>query len=284
MSSLTNPATLRALVGRMRDGLYVTDSEGTFLDGNEALLSLVGVGSVEELATHSLRDLLVGADARFASLARLEREGDVHESRLELRRPDGGSRTVLDIAMLLHDPSSGAALHQGIMVDVTPGAGSGGRVGQPAARDPLTGCFDRGYLPELERRMAELGVTTWGCLHLEVEGMGTGDDAPGTVRGDALLTRMARFLFRQLRAEESVLRVGDADFAVVLAAADGRQTENVARRLQLTAMRAAPAAFAIGWASRHPGEPLEHTLTRAAHELLRVHVVPRAPEHDLREG
>lgn len=282
---LAELAILRDMASRLREGLYVTDAGGAFLDGNPALLAMLGLGSVDELATYSLHELVADAGTRRAALERLQQEGDAHEGEIELLRPDGQPCTALEIVVRRQDPVSGAVVHHGIMVDVTKRVELERQLRELSVRDPLTGCYNRRYLVELERRMTEqgVGVAEWGCVYLDVDGFRVINQRYGHSRGDEVLVRMSRFLLRQVRAEETVVRTGADDFVVVLADADARRTENVARRIQLAAMRSAPAPFSIGWASRRHGEPFERTMTRAEQELMRVHVVPRGPEHDRRE-
>lgn len=281
---LADAALLHDLASRLREGLYVCDPDGAFIDGNPALLALLGVGSVEELATYSLDELVVDAAARRANLQRLESDGDSQESELELRRPDGQPCAVLDTVVRHRDPVTGATAYHGVMLDITRRMDMERQLRELGVRDALTGCYNRRFLVEIERKFAEQGVTDWGCVYLDVDGLRAINERCGHARGDEILARMTRFLFRQVRAEELVVRMGADDFVIVLAGADERRTENVARRLQLAAMRAAPAPFSIGWASRLAGESFERTVTRAEQELLGVRVIARQVEHNRREG
>lgn len=281
---LADTATLHGLAQRLREGLYVADADGVFVDGNPALLALLGVGSVDELATYSLDELVIDAEARRASLRRLAADGDGQEVELELRRPDGQPCIVLDSVVRLRDPATGAVAYHGVMLDVTRRVEMERQLRELSVRDALTGCYNRRYLVEIERQFGEQGVDQWGCVYLDIEGFRAINERCGHARGDDILVRMTRFLFRQVRAEEVVVRVGADDFVIVLAGADERRTENVARRLQLAAMRSSPAPFAIGWASNRPGETFERTVTRAEQELLSVNVIARQVEHNRREA
>ncbi len=280
--SLNDAATLHDLALRLREGLYVSDGDGVFVDGNPALLTLLGVGSVDELATYSLDELVVDPAARRSTLARLTSDGDTAESELELRRPDGQPCIVMDTVIRRADLGSGATVYHGIMLDVTKRVELERQLRESSVRDALTGCYNRRYLTELERQFAEEDVDTWGCVYLDVKGFRAINEQDGHARGDEILMRMTRFLFRQVRAEEVVVRVGADDFVIVLAGADERRTENVARRLQLAAMRHAPASFAIGWASRRSGESFERTMTRAEQKLMDATVISRQVEHNRR--
>ncbi|HEX5829904.1 MAG TPA: GGDEF domain-containing protein, partial [Gemmatimonadaceae bacterium] len=150
-------------------------------------------------------------------------------------------------------------------------------------RDPLTGCFNRRYLHDVAVRLEERGETRWGCIHLELDRFREYNDRHGHAAGDELLLRMSRFLMRQVRAEEAVVRLGGDEFLVVLAGADDARTESVARRLQLAALRTAPARFSLGWAARLPGEPFERTVNRASQQALDVQVIERSLEWQRRE-
>ena len=281
---LAREDVLQTLLPRLREGLYVADADGMFVDGNVALLAMFGVGSLDELRTYALEELLVDAEARRRLLASLDRDGAAHEGELELRRPDGHPCTVLDSVQRAADPATGAARYLGVMLDITKRVELEGQLRELSVRDALTGCFNRRYLAELERQLAEQGTTTWGCVYVDIVDFRAYNERCGHASGDEILVRMSRFLLRQIRATELVVRLGADDFAIVLVGADERRTENVARRLQLAAMRSAPASFGIGWASREGTESFERTLTRAEQTQLRVPVIERTAEANRREG
>lgn len=283
LRSLADPETLRELARNLREGLYVADGEGRFLDANPAFLAMLGMSSVDELATYTADQLVVDGSRRREEMALLERDGSVREFELELRRPDGQLCTALDTIYLRRDPATGEVFYHGIIVDVTKRVELERQLRELSMRDPLTGCYNRRYLVELERRLAEKEESKWGCIFIDVDYFKQYNDRYGHQMGDDVLVKMSRFLIRQVRAEEAVVRLGGDEFLVVLAGADPARTESVARRLQLGALRTAPAAFSLGWASRLPGETFEKTVNRADQELLAVRVVERSPEMDRRD-
>src|SRR5690606_19644389 len=91
------------------------------------------------------------------------------------------------------------------------------------------------------------------------------------------LIRMSRFLMRQVRAEEPVIRIGGDEFVILLRGASEAQTMMVAQRMQSAALRTAPVPFSLGWAWREPGEGLTSTIHRADQNLLAVRVIERTP-------
>ena len=57
------------------------------------------------------------------------------------------------------------------------------------------------------------------------------DDGYGHEAGDAVLNRVARFLMRTTRAEESTVRMGGDEFLLLLDGVDASATENTSERL-----------------------------------------------------
>src|SRR5205085_3334373 len=106
------------------------------------------------------------------------------------------------------------------------------------------------------------------------------NDRHGHQRGDAVLTRMARFLMRQTRVEEGVVRLGGDEFVVLLHDSSIEATEKAAARLHQLGSREVPIAFSLGWATRKGQEPLEQTMNRADENLLQVRSHDRLGEHE----
>ncbi|HEY0776941.1 MAG TPA: hypothetical protein VGD56_03145, partial [Gemmatirosa sp.] len=133
------------------------------------------------------------------------------------------------------------------------------------ARDPLTGCLQRSHLAALEARLTG-NCGPVGAIVILVEGEGSaGDDhgVPDDVLRDALRVQTARFLMRHVRGTEPLVRLDDDEFLVLVPGAGERDTNRVARRLQLLAFNKAPGALALGWATRENGETLDALVARA---------------------
>jgi diguanylate cyclase (GGDEF)-like protein len=118
---------------------------------------------------------------------------------------------------------------------------------------------------------------SWGCIFMDIDHFKQYNDENGHQMGDHTLIRMSRFLMRQVRAEEAVVRVGGDEFLIVLEGAEEAHVEMVARRLQLAALRTAPVPFSLGWATRRGEENFQQTVHRADQNLMAVRVIERAP-------
>lgn len=193
---------------------------------------------------------------------------------LEIRRPDGNTRTVLDTAYQVLDPNSGDVLYHGILIDITDRKQLERQLREMASRDPLTGCFNRRFL---QQTAAEWNGTTnpWGVLVVDIDHFKDYNDRLGHDFGDRLLAQTARFLAQRIRIEDRLVRLGGDEFAVLLPGLDAAATEEVVDRLRTSGPDSAPVSFTVGWAVRGDGEGLEDTLKRADHRLISVRIEAR---------
>lgn len=272
--SLSDPTTLSELALRLREGIYITTMEGEIVDANPAFLEMFGVQSLDDLKGFRVGDF-VKPEARAREMAQLERDGAIRDVELQLTRRDGEVRTVVDSAYLSVDPRTGEKYCHGILVDITHRKEIQTQLLELSIRDPLTGCYNRRYLNTVARQCESQPHGEWGCIYLDIDHFKQYNDTNGHSEGDSVLVKMARFLMRHVRAEESVVRVGGDEFLVVLCDAGEEQTLQVATRLHTAAPTSAPAQFSMGWASRVEDESFDETMERADHKLLKVRVDER---------
>jgi diguanylate cyclase (GGDEF)-like protein/PAS domain S-box-containing protein len=275
--SLNDPENLRDLVQRLKEGIYISNRQGEVLDANPAFLEMLGIPSMEELRRHRLTEFL-DPEVRKWELNVLARDGFIREFELQIRRKDGKTRTALDSAYAVENPETGEVLYKGILVDITERKRLENQLREQSIRDPLTGCFNRRYLQLFEHSVET--TTHWGCIMIDVDRFKQYNDQHGHAAGDEVLVRMSRFLMRQMRAEEAVVRMGGDEFLVLLRNSDAHRTDSVAKRLQASE---APVPFSLGWAAREDQEKLEKTISRADKKLYAVRGHKRAPEHDRRK-
>ncbi len=268
-SSLSDVETLRAFVARLREGVYITTQDGRIVDANPAFLAMFGMTSLADLAGVTAAQLHVNLRRREEEMALLAREGAVREFELEVKRPDGGVRTVLDTAFQVIDPSTAEICYHGILVDITERKQLEEQLREAAIRDPLTGCYNRRFLADVEASLASASGS-WGAIVIDIDHFKEINDRFGHDVGDQMLVRTARFLLREVRADDVLVRLGGDEFLIVLAGADARTAGQVARRLRRRGPASAPTRFTLGWAARTPGERLEQTVRRADRSLIRA--------------
>ena len=276
-SRLDDAEALRRFVRDLREGIYVIDEKGRIVDGNPAFLAMLGVPSLEEARQHESVDFFLDPSRREAELLVLERDGAIRDFEFQIRRTDGEIRTVIDTAYRCVDPDTREIYFQGILIDITDRKQLEDRLLDQTLRDPLTGCWNRRYLAEFVARHQDAGGS-WGCVMVDIDHFKHYNDEFGHEAGDAVLNRVARFLMRATRAEESTVRMGGDEFLLLLDGADEQATENTSERLKVMADRELLVPFSLGWAARDDGETLEKTIARADHRLLHSRGLTRSGE------
>ena len=274
--SLKDPWTLGEFVRNVQEGVYITTIGGKILDANPAFLRMFGVASLSELRQYTAEQLVVKPDRRQEELALIAKNGSVREFEIDIRRPDGEIRTVLDTAYQVKDPDTGETLYHGILIDITERTQLEQQLLRAALRDPLTGCFNRRFLGDMEQALdpQEQG---WGTIVIDIDNFKDYNDRYGHHIGDRVLLRVARFLLSLVRAEDAVIRIGGDEFLLLLIGATPEATAEVAHRLRKTGPGAVPVSVSVGWAVRRPGESLEDTIRRADRQLIQIRVKERQP-------
>jgi diguanylate cyclase (GGDEF)-like protein/PAS domain S-box-containing protein len=274
MRSLQDVQTLRLLVRSLREGLYITTVTGRILDANAAFLEIFGATSLAELQDRTVESLLVDPARRAEELRLLGASGAVREFELEILRPDGQTRTVLDTAYQVVDDETGELLCHGILVDITDRKQLERQLREMAIRDPLTGCRNRRFLQEAAAEM-ERTTASWGVIVADIDHFKDYNDRYGHDLGDRVLIQVGRFLAGAVRVEDPVVRTGGDEFAILLPGLDAQGTREVVERLLHAGPGSAPVSFTLGWASRESAERVEDTLRRADQDLIRVRVEER---------
>jgi diguanylate cyclase (GGDEF)-like protein/PAS domain S-box-containing protein len=271
--SLEDPETLRLFIQNLREGIYITNDAGEILDANPACLEIFGVSTVEDLRHLRAQDLLADPAQRAQEAELLDREGEVREFELVIRRPDGEERTVLDSCHAVRDTGTGQMLYHGILIDISGRKQLESRFHEASLRDPLTGCYNRRFLLEVEKRLASF--ETWGTIVVDVDNFKEYNDDFGHQKGDEVLMKVSRFLQQNARSEDAVVRMGGDEFLLLLLGASARYVAEVGQRLRLTAAERGVPSFSLGWANRHGAESLERTIDHADRELLQIRLFER---------
>jgi diguanylate cyclase (GGDEF)-like protein/PAS domain S-box-containing protein len=263
-------------VFNINEGIYISRPDGALLDANPALIKLLGANSLEEVRAHKTHDLCADPQRWETEHAQLERDGTVRDFELEIRALDGTVKTVLDTCYMVRDPESSEPLLYGILIDITQRKQLEKHLRTMLIRDPLTGCYNRRFLDDLQAKVDEAG-TAVGAIVIDVDKFKEYNDSYGHKAGDEVLVRLAKFLMREVRMEDAVVRTGGDEFVVVLQGDCVESTRDVAKRYAERARIAAPIPISLGWAVRKPEETLHETVQRADEELIHIRLVERRP-------
>lgn len=275
--SLDDPGTFKQFVRNLQEGIYITSPDGEMIDANPALLEIFGVSTVDELRGYSAPELYVDPSQRQRQMEVLAREGTVREFEVQVKRPDGGTRTLLDTCYVVEDEDSGEITYHGILVDITRRKELEERLREYSVRDPLTGCYNRRFLAQAQDRL-DREESTWGAIVVDIDYFKEYNDLHGHQAGDEVLVKVSRFLMRHVRAEDPVVRIGGDEFLTLLLGTRGNFTAEAARRIRSVVQGEAPVPLSFGWALREGDETLQQTIGRADRGLIRVRLEQRGEQ------
>ncbi len=110
----------RRLFERIPYGVYQTTPAGQIVAANPALLRILGYRSLEELERIDVAsEHYVDPSARHAWAQQLEREGQVQDMEITLRRVNGEQIVVLDNASVVRDDNGDTLFYEGTLTDIT---------------------------------------------------------------------------------------------------------------------------------------------------------------------
>lgn len=103
----------------LQEGVYFSTPDGKFLDGNAALVQILGYESKEELLALGPRALNSDPDQSPVLGRSADDRGGVRTREITLRRKDGKPGIFLDTSRAVWDASGKIVRYQGTLVDVT---------------------------------------------------------------------------------------------------------------------------------------------------------------------
>jgi diguanylate cyclase (GGDEF)-like protein/PAS domain S-box-containing protein len=262
---------------RLSTGLvFLHDLEGRVMMMNPAAAEALGERP-EDFVGRDVRDLLPddGREAFGVYLARVRERGHA-EGTLRVRRHDGEERRWrYGNRLSRFDPAHAYVV--GHAVDVTDQIEETQALRERSERDALTGAWNRRYLDDFAQRRG--GDARWAVVNVDLDHFKQINDTRGHEEGDRVLVEFARFLQRQVREGDAVVRAGGDEFLLLLGDVDANALDGLIERLRHEAAQA-PCAFSLGWAAREGDEPLAATLARADLHMYERRRVQRAGAPD----
>jgi diguanylate cyclase (GGDEF)-like protein/PAS domain S-box-containing protein len=226
---------LRSLYDLSPLGIALSDSEGRFLQTNQAMEIITGFGRAE-LAGMSWWDSILDETegeqrARFERLMRSGRFGPVEK---ELKRKDG-ARIPVQITGIRVTASDGTQLMWSMIEDIADRKRAEQRISFLAYHDPLTGLDNR---LALRTRLTEALAATaasrgrLALMMLDIDRFKTINDTLGHDAGDRVIGELARRIRGAVGDADIVARLGGDEFVVALTSLeDSARVEAVVERI-----------------------------------------------------
>ncbi len=227
-------ARYRALVGNLTYGMCRCSSEGKFLDVNQALVTMLGYSSREELlgAVHA-RDILCNPAKRAQLLGHVGDEDGIAPLEIDWKRQDGTTLMVRLSGREVSDEGENEG-YEIIVEDVTQQRKLEDLLRRQASKDPLTGLANYRHLIETvdgEIKRSERTAREFAILFLDLDGLKQINDHLGHMVGSQALCRLADVLCNSSRDIDTAARFGGDEFAVVLPETGAESARLVARRI-----------------------------------------------------
>jgi len=197
---------------------YRATVSGGILDCNDACAKMFGFSSRAELMSHGIADLYWSDTDRQTLLTRLRAHGSLSSFETSLRRADDTRVWVLMNASMVPD-LQGNPIIEATLVDISERKQAEEEIRYQAHHDVLTGLPNRTLFNDrltIALNYAHRHGNQLAVLCLDLDGFNVVNDAFGRAGGDRLLQAVAERLNDCVREEDSVARVGDDEFTLLL--------------------------------------------------------------------
>lgn len=232
---LHSEAHYRALMGNLAFGICRCGMDGQFTDVNQALVTMLGYASQEELlAVNRAADILHDASKRAQLLGEVGENGRVDPLEVDWDRKDG---TNLKVRLSGREVNTSEGVRDGygiIVEDVTKQRELEDHLREQAARDPLTGLANYRYLVgvlDSEIKRSSRTGRGFALLLFDLDRLKQINDRYGHMTGSEALCRLAGVLTTGCRNIDTAARFGGDEFAVVLPETGAESAKLVAQRL-----------------------------------------------------
>jgi diguanylate cyclase (GGDEF)-like protein/PAS domain S-box-containing protein len=213
-------AHYRALLENHTYGICRFDVNGRFLEVNEALVTMLGYGSEEELKAVNLATEIIRDPIERAQLFEpYRRTGHIDLIEVEWKRKDGTPMKVLLSGRQVGHEGGTPQECEIIVEDVTAQRAAEDFLRHLAATDALTGLANYRKLSEaleLEIKRSDRTGRAFAVLMFDLDGMKEINDRHGHLAGNRALCRLADVFRFSCRSIDIAARYGGDEFAIVL--------------------------------------------------------------------
>ena len=224
----------RTLVDEVNDGIYICDTNGTFIYANRALAVMLGLERPADVIGKRFMEFLPPEKAKvLTEQYRNSMSTGINSDLIttEVIKPDG-TNAFIEIKPKTFITSNKLMVNQGVVRDITERKQTEIQYGHQSTHDSLTGLYNRNFF-DVEMKRLERGRQFPICIVVvEVEKSKSTTDAGDLQAGDKHLKRVAQVLFSSFRGDDIIARIGENVFALLLTKADENTADEAIRRIR----------------------------------------------------
>jgi len=225
----------RALVDNPAYGIYQCDADGELLDANQALVTMMGYDSKEQLLAANRASVIIPNLRKSVPFAAGSGERQqIEPIEMEWKRKDGTPLKVRLGGRGAFDENGNSARYEIIAVDITEQRTLEDHLRHQADCDSMTGLANHRRLFEvLQAEICRSKRTgrAFSLLLLDLDELKKINDQFGHLIGDRALCRLGQILKDCCRSIDTAARHGGDEFALVLPETDCAAATLVARRI-----------------------------------------------------
>jgi diguanylate cyclase (GGDEF)-like protein/PAS domain S-box-containing protein len=229
-------AHYRALVGNLVYGMCRCNTEGTLLNVNQTLMTILGYTSKEELLGVRLLDEILGnPQKRLRMLRQVDKEPIAAPLEGDWKQKNGASLKVRLSGREAEDEHGRMDGYEIIVEDITKQRELEDHLRQLAAKDGLTGLANYRTLVEVldsEMRRSQRTGREFAVVLFDLDGLKRINDRYGHLTGNEALCRLADTLSICCRDIDTAARFGGDEFALVLPETTAPSANLVAQRIR----------------------------------------------------
>jgi diguanylate cyclase (GGDEF)-like protein/PAS domain S-box-containing protein len=225
----------RALVDNPAYGICRCDAEGKFLDVNQALITMLGYATREELlVANRAFEIVLDFGPATPVVGRADEKMRIEPIEMDWKRKNGTTLKARLSGRGFYNDHGDFVGYEIIVVDITEQRALEDHLRRQASSDSLTGLANHRRLFEVLQ--AEISRSTrtqreFSLLLLDLDGLKEINDALGHPTGDRALCRLAQILTDCRRSIDTAARQGGDEFALVLPETGAAAANLVARRI-----------------------------------------------------
>ncbi len=210
----------RALVDNPTYGIYRCNAEGELLDANQALVTMLGYTSKEQLLRANQESAIIpNLHSGLPFAGRSPETKQIEPAEIEWKRKDGTILKAMLSGRGVYNDHGNIDGHEIIAIDVTEQRTLEDQLRHQASSDSLTGLANHRRLFEVLH--AEIGRSKrterkFSLVLLDLDGLKEINDRFGHLVGNRALCRLGQILADCCRSVDTAARHGGDEFAVVL--------------------------------------------------------------------